>query len=81
MSFASKFHVHTSSDVLRFHVSELKAGIFYRRAMVDRPAGPLLPEGNLTFWCTSHRKDRLFYRDYVLRKLCYYYAPLRPHRK
>ena len=29
------------------------AGIFDRRAMVDQaPSGPLLPERNLTFWCT-----------------------------
>ena len=30
---------------------------------------------------TQKRSPVLTYRNFVLRKLCYYYAPLRPHRK
>ena len=47
------------------------------------PRGPLLPERNLTFLVcfTYKRLPVLTYQNFVLRKLCYFYAPLRPHLK
>ena len=46
-------------------------------------SGPLLPERNLTnlMYLTLKGAPVLTYRDFVLRKLWYYFASLRPHRK
>ena len=70
--------------------SEVKSEIFAGRAMVDQAReGLCYQRRNLTFLIclTWKRSPVLTYQNHVLikilylLKLCYYYAPPRPHRK
>ena len=75
----------TDNDQLNFDkFSEVKCGIFASMVMVDQAHEGLYYQGiNLMFLIclTEKRSPILTYCNFVLIKLCYYYAPLRSHRK
>ena len=81
-TFTVQIYIRHMSNLMLFR-TELKDGIFARKAMVDQAHQGLCYQRE-TWHFGGLNIERITCSDlswFVLRKLCYYFAPYKPHQK